>query len=87
MLIELVSVSTRKITPSEFVLMSDFSSFSLITKPLLMFQAHKFTVFLSDFLLVPDVFCLGLIRIGTGSTGFGFPIGAGSGFLAVVQLG
>ena len=84
MLTEFVSVSTKKITLRELDLIIDFSSSSLISSPLRMFQEQTLTPFLV-------VFCWSFLllwfSIGTESIGLGLPIVAVFGILVVVQPG
>ena len=82
MLTELESVSTRNITPRLFVFIIDFSSSSLISRPLLMFQEAIRICF-------GFVFAGFRIEVGTAfeSTEAGFPIGIGSGSLVEGRLG
>ena len=94
----LVSVSTKNTMFSEFNLTRDFISSSLITRPLLIFQAQMFTVFfLGGFIDVAPLSVLrstlwstffrqGETSIGIGSTGFGLPIAVEFGCLVVGLL-
>ena len=74
-----MSVSTRKTTLIELLLIISFSSYSLTTSPLRIF--HELTVIV--FCLVG--FSIG-VAIGTGSTMVDSPIGTGSGCLVEALL-